>query len=421
MQLILTPVHRYSVSIRERLYPDQESVATMARHCADARYVWNLGLEQRNLLVCYRSARISCVTQQKELVEARKETWLGQGSSWVQQAALRDLDRAFQNWWKNPGHFGRPTWRRAGINEGFAVRELRLKRSNRKWGEVHIPKVGYVRFRLTRAWSDVTAAKSARVTLSRSGQWHVSFVTPPPSMKRKSSGAVVGVDMGIVNTITTSGGEMLRMPSLLSDQEARRKRHLQRRMARQVEGSHRRNRTKHQVAVLAEREKNRRKDWVEKTTTVMVRDFDFIVVENLKIKNMVRSARGTVEQPGTQVKAKSGLNRSIQSQAWGTFRTRLTDKATRADSPVEVIAVPARNTSRRCSVCGHTAKENRESQAVFLCQSCGHRGHADENAAKNILAAGLAVTGRGGTSRATSMVTEHSDPVKRQPLVGAAA
>jgi putative transposase len=227
--------------------------------------------------------------------------------------------------------------------------------------------------------------------------------------------------MGIANSVTTSDGAMLKMPVLLSDQEARRKRHLQRRMARQVKGSNRRKVTKHSFAVLSERESSRRKDWIEKTTTDLVREFDTIAVEDLKIKNMVRSAKGTVKQPGTNVAAKRGLNRSIHAQAWGTFRTRLTDKATRTDSPVLVVAVPAANTSRRCSDCGHVAKENRKSQAVFLCQSCGHHEHADVNAAKNILAAGLAVTGRGGTSHAKTTGSKHSDPMKRQLLVGAAA
>ena len=409
------------MSIRERLYPGRDAETALTRHCADTRFVWNLGLEQRNLWVRGRATRINAASQQRELAEARKETWLASGSSSIQQAALRDLDRAFQNWWKNPRHFGRPTWRRAGVHESFAVRDLSLHHVNRKWGEVHIPKIGFVRFRLTRAWSDIEAAKSARVTLSRSGQWHVSFVSPPPSMKRQSNGAVVGLDMGISTTVAASDGGMLKMPALLSDQGTRRKRHLQRRMAGQVKGSNRRSRTKRQIAVLSERESSRRKDWIEKTTTDLVREFDLLAIEDLKIKNMVRSAKGTVEQPGTNVAAKSGLNRSIHAQAWGTFRTRLTDKATRADSPVLVIAVPAVNTSRRCSDCGHVAKENRESQAVFLCQSCGHHEHADVNAAKNILAAGLAVTGRGGTSHAKPIRVKHSDPAKRQLLEGAAA
>ena len=420
-RLISFSAHRSTVSIRQRLYPDQESVATLIRHCADAHYVWNLGLEQRNLWVRERTAKINYFSQHRELTEARQSfDWLANGSSTIQQEALRDLDRAFQNWWKNPSHFGRPTWRRSGINEGFRVVSLNIKRINRKWGEVHIPKVGFVRFRLTRMWSEVEAARSARITLSRSGQWHVSFVTPPPSIQRHSTGAIVGIDMGIANSVTMSEGETLHMPALLSEQESHRKRHLQRRMSRQAMGSNRRSRTKHQVAVLAEREKSRRKDWIEKTTTDLVREFDVIAVEDLKIKNMISSTRGTVENPGTEVKAKSGSNRSTQSQAWGTFRTRLTDKATWANSPAEIIAVPAANTSRRCSVCGHTAKENRESQAVFLCRSCGHREHADVNAAKNILAAGLAVTGRGGTPHAKTTGSKHSDPVKRQLLVEAA-
>jgi putative transposase len=384
------------MSIFQRLYPDEESAMAMVRHCADARYVWNLGLEQRNLWVHGREVRISSVSQQKELAEARKETWLGEGSSSIQQGALRDLDQAFQNWWKNPGHFERPTWRKAGGNEGFVVRDLHIKQINRKWGEVLVPKVGYIRFRLTRAWSDITSTKSARVTLNRSGQWYVIFVGLPQSIKRQPTGSVVGIDMGVANTVTTSNGDHLQMPVLLSPQEARRKRHLQRRMARQVKGSNRRNRTKQQVAKLCEREAARRKDWIEKTTTELVVEHDLLAIEDLKVKNMVRSGRG-----------KRGLNCTIHAQGWGTFRVRLTDKATRADAPVSVVAVPAKNTSRCCSVCGHTAKENRKSQATFRCQVCKHTEHADVNAAKNILAAGLAVTGRGGTP-------ELVGPMKRQ-------
>ncbi len=394
----------------------------MARHCADARFVWNLGLEQRNLWVRYRSARITSTSQQKELSEARREVeWLGQGSSPVQQAALRDLDRAFQNWWKNPGHFSRPTWRKAGLNEGFYVRDLKIKRINRHWGEVLVPKCGQVRFKISRQWSDIAVTSSARVTLDRAGRWHVSFTSPQPVFSRETTGAVVGIDMGITQSVTTSDGVHLSMPKLLSSGEAQRKRRLQRQMARQQKGSNRRERSKHKVAVLCAREADRRKDWIEKTTTDLVHEFDLIVIEDLKVKNMVRSARGTTETPGKHVAAKSGLNRSIHSQAWGLFRQRLSDKARAAASPVEIIVINPAYTSQRCSECGYTAKENRKSQAVFSCQSCHYTDNADVNAAKNILAAGLAVTGRGGTSHAKPVVAQHSDPTKRQLLEGVAA
>ena len=115
-----------------------------------------------------------------EPAEARKLTWLKEGSSAIQQQALRDLNQAFQNWWKRPDHFGRPTWRKADINEGFAVRDLSVRRINRKWGQVFVPKCGWVKFRVTRERSDIETASSARVTLDRSGRWFVSFTRLAP-------------------------------------------------------------------------------------------------------------------------------------------------------------------------------------------------------------------------------------------------
>nr|WP_298207925.1 transposase [Ferrimicrobium sp.] len=193
--------------------------------------------------------------------------------------------------------------------------------------------------------------------------------------------------------------------------ESQRKRRLQRKMARQVKGSNRRNRTKRQIATLSARERDRRKDWIEKTTTDLVRRYDVICIEDLKIKNMSRSAKGTVARPGKNVRQKAGLNRSISSQAWGLFRQRLTDKSRFATTRSEVVVVNPAFTSQTCAVCGYTDKKNRQSQTVFLCQSCGHTANADVHAAVNIYAAGLAVTGRQGTSHAF----EHSDPAKRQP------
>lgn len=112
---------------------------------------------------------------------------------------------------------------------------------------------------------------------------------------------------------------------------------------------------------------------------------------------MMASARGTLDQPGKNVRAKSGLNRAIARQGWSAFALRLEQKA--EASGAAVVRVPAQNTSLRCIACDHIAKGNRKNQAAFHCQSCGHQDHADVNAAKNILAAGLAVSGRGGIVR----------------------
>ena len=171
--------------------------------------------------------------------------------------------------------------------------------------------------------------------------------------------------MGITSTVTTSDGNHLNMPKLLSPGEAQRKRRLERKLSRQKKGSNRRNQTKLKLAKLTAKEADRRRDWIEKTTTELVHNYHLIVIEDLKIKNMVRSASGTKENPGKNVSQKRGLNRSIHSQAWSIFRKRLEDKAANATSSVLVIAIDPKFTSQTCSCCEHTAKENRNSQAIF--------------------------------------------------------
>jgi transposase len=197
-----------------------------------------------------------------------------------------------------------------------------------------------------------------------------------------------------------STGEVLSAPGL-RETEGKRLLRLQRRLARARRGSNRRQRVEAAIGRLKARESDRRKDWVEKTSTDLARCFDLIRVENLKIKNMVRSARGTIDAPGRNVRAKAGLNRSIHAAGWGLLVARLQDKA-----PGRVEKVNPAFTSQICHACGYCDPGNRESQAVFRCRACGHADHADVNAAKNI-AAGRAVTARGGRPL--------GGPVNREP------
>jgi putative transposase len=190
--------------------------------------------------------------------------------------------------------------------------------------------------------------------------------------------------------------------------EAKRLRRLQQRLARARRGSRTRARTKLAIARVRARETDRRRDWVEKTTTDVARRFDTIRVENLNVRAMTRSARGTCERPGTNVAQKRGLNREIHRHGWGRLVARLKHKAAG-----RLESVPAAYTSQRCSACGHVAPENRKSQAVFQCVACGAGPcHADVNAARNI-AAGRAVTARGdlGTSRSMNREPELCSPV----------
>jgi transposase len=197
-----------------------------------------------------------------------------------------------------------------------------------------------------------------------------------------------------------STGERLYCPGLRA-KEAERLVRLQRGLARARRGSNRRGRLKSQMARLKTREVDRRKDWAEKTSTDLARRFDLIRVENLRITNMTRSAKGTVAEPGRNARQKAGLNRAILAAGWGLLVQRLEHKA-----PGRVEKVNAAFTSQTCNACGHVAVENRQSQAAFHCVACGHQANADVNAARNI-AAGHAVTARGGIPS--------GKPVNREP------
>lgn len=213
------------------------------------------------------------------------------------------------------------------------------------------------------------------------------------------AGDVVGVDRGIAVSAALSTGEPLSVPGL-SDNEARRLLRPQRGPARARRGSIRRRHVRAAIARLRAREADRRGDWVEKTSTDLARRFDVIRVEDLKIKNMVRSARGSAHRPGTNVRAKAGLDRSIPTAGWGVVK-RLEDKA-----PGRAEKINPAYASQCCGVCGTVDATARESRAVFRCRCRGCSGNADVNAARNI-AAGRAVTARGGSPLGR--------PVNREP------
>jgi transposase len=361
--------------------------------------VWNLALEQWSMWTRDRRATPGFVEQCRQLTSARAaEAWLATGSQTVQQQALRDFDQAVKSFFG--GRNRRPTWRKAGVHEGFRVvgpRAQRVQKLNRKWGRVLIPKVGWVKFRLTRTVPD---AKSYRVTRDRAGRWHIAFAAVPLPVHGPGTGEIVGVDRGVVVSAALSTGELLSCPGLSQREQTRLKR-LQRRLARSKRGSNRRTRIKAAIARWKARETDRRKNWVEKTTTDIARCFDVIRVEDLKIRNLTKSARGTVEKPGRNVRQKSSLNRGILANAWGQLVTRLEQKA-----PGRVEKVSPAYTSQTCSVCGHCAPGNRESQAEFRCVACGYGANADVNAARNI-AAGRAVNARRETA---VLVSEKREP-----------
>jgi len=387
---------------RYRLLPSPAQEAVLRGHCAHARYVWNLAVEQHTHWHPGRKSAPGYLEQCRQLTAARAEhDWLAAGSQLVQQQALRDFAQAMAAFFDPVNPAGRPSWRKAGRDEGFrvvAVKPGQVRRLSRHVGEVRVPKAGWVRFRWSRAVPP--GAKSYRVTMDRAGRWHVAFAAIPRPVTAPGNGEVVGVDRGVAVGAALSTGGLLYTPGLTASERKRLLR-LERRLARARLGSNRRGRVRLAIARLKARQTDRRKDWAEKASTDLARRFDVIHVENLDVKSMTRSARGTEEAPGRNVRQKAGLNRGILASGWGLLVRRLEDKA-----PGRVQKIIPAFTSQRCSACGHVDAKSRESQARFVCTACGFAGHADVNAARNI-AAGHAVTARGGDG-----VTR---PVNREP------
>ncbi|MGW0626763.1 RNA-guided endonuclease InsQ/TnpB family protein [Streptomyces sp. NPDC002758] len=395
---------------RFRMYPTRAQEEKMLAHCAHARYVWNLAVEQHSHWYKGRKSAPGFAEQCRQLTEARRENeWLGSGNADVQQQALKAFAKA-RNAMFTAG-FGEPTWRKKYRHEGFRVigtdrvpefdddgtpllnaktgkqvmgRSVVVHKLNRRWAQVRVPGCGWVHFRLTR--TALPNAKTFRVTL-KNGQWHVAFAVIPEPVHAPGTGEIIGIDRGVRITAALSDGRKLNCPQLTVKERAKIRKH-QRRAARASKGSERKAAEYAKAARLKAREADRRKDWCEKTSTTLARTYDVIRFEKLNITNMTASGKGTVERPGKMVKQKAGLNLSILAQGWGLLRRRTEHKA-----PGRVEDVPAPFTSLRCSACGWIEKESRKSQADFVCVSCGFTCNADENAAVNVAA------GQGGFPR----------------------
>jgi hypothetical protein len=244
-------------------------------------------------------------------------------------------------------------------------------------------------------------------------------------------GASVGIDFGVAHTIALSDGRDFNMPALLSKGERRRLRKLElqaahRRAARHAGAgkagtpmSRRERRSYEQIAKLRARQTRRRNDWLHKTTTDLAKSHGLVAVEDIRITNMTRSARGTLQHPGKNVRAKAGLNRSILGMAWGRAVWMLAYKC--PDHGGELIKASAAYSSQTCAECGQVAAESRRSRERFCCVACGHAAPADTNAARVLLQRGLAA--RSGTASGYGVAGRGAlaarQAVKRQPTVEA--
>ena len=285
------------------LLPSPAQEAVLRGHCAHARFVWNLAVEQHAHWRPGRNSAPGYLEQCRQLTQARADhPWLAQGSQMIQQQALRDFAQAVGAFFDPANPARRPSWRKAGRDEGFRIvgrrgKQWDVRRMSRHVGQVWVPKAGWVRFRWSRAVPE--GVKSYRVTMDRAGRWHVAFAADPRPVPAPGTGEVVGIDRGVAVSAALSTGELLQVPGL-TVRGTKRMRRLKRKLARARRGSNRRRRVKLAIARLRARETDRRKDWAEKTTTDIARRFDVIRVEDLRIGNMTHSARGTAKEPGPE-------------------------------------------------------------------------------------------------------------------------
>lgn len=371
------------------------------------RSVWNTALEQRREYR-RRGAWMNYVPQAAELADAKSEhVWLKSAPSHVLQQTLKDLDRAcrthgtFNVRWRSKDRWS-PSFRFPAGNV------IVVERLNRRWGRAKLPKLGWVVFR----WSRSPGGEIRSATVSgRAGCWHVAFLVEDGTVTpEQHAGTPVGIDRGVVVAATSSTGEFHNR-AFAADAEKVRYRRLQQQLSRAAKGSANRRKTLAAMNRVMRRVTDRRVDFCAQTARRLTSRHSVIVLEDLRVRAMTSSAKGTVAEPGHRVRQKAGLNRAILDKGWGRLERAVRSAARRTGT--EVVLVSPAYTSQRCNACGFVAVGNRESQAVFRCRNpgCGHADHADVNAAKNILsAAGHAVPACGDLGIARSVKQEPAAP-----------
>jgi putative transposase len=293
------------------------------------------------------------------------------------QKPLADLDKSFFKCFTKAGGF--PRFKKKGNHDsihfpqGFKIDGSKL----------YIPKLGWVKF--FKSSNIVGEIKSVTVSSDGLGNWFAAIAVEQDNIVLDRVGSEIGIDVGISKFAACSDGTFEYSPKPYTSLRKRLK-ILQRAVARKKKTSNNRKKAQKKVTKLHARIANIRKDFLHKTSTKLSKNHAMIVVEDLKISNMSSSASGTMEKPGVNVSAKSGLNRSILDQGWGEFRRQL--KYKQEWSGGIFVAVNPKHTSQTCNECGYVDKSNRLTQSHFVCLSCGHKSNADTNAAKNILRAG---------------------------------
>ena len=394
------------------LRPNGKQERDMRRFAGACRFVFNKALDLQQKRYAEGQKKLNYAELCKALTAWRREpeiAWLADAPIHPLQQSLKDLERAYQNFFAKRAAF--PNFKKKGRSASFRYPDAKQFKLDAANGRIFFPKLGWMKLRLSRPV--LGQLKNATVGLS-AGKWFVSLQTEQevanPIPKATSA---IGVDLGVARFATFSDGTFVEPLSSFKRHEARLAR-AQRRLSRKVKFSSNWRKAKAKVQRIHARIANARRDFLHKTTTALSQNHALVVVEDLQVKSMSRSAKGTRAQPGKHVRAKSGLNRSILDQGWSEFRRQLEYKMAWVGGLV--LAVPPHHTSQTCPACGHVHAGNRATQASFKCLACDFEGHADHVGALNVLARGHRVMACGGdVSRSGSAKNPNAAPAKQEP------
>ena len=389
-----------------RAYPDPEQASVLNRTFGCVRVVWNRTLAWRHQRYYGEQVKTN-FTQANAYLTAMKATedlaWLNEVASVPLQQAIRHQQVAFSNFFAKRARYPRYKSRNGRQSAEYTRSGFRYR-----YGQLFLAKMD-TPLEFTWSWPDVDVAliDPTTVTVSRDpcGRWYVSLaVDVADPVQLPATGAVVGVDLGIKDFAVTSDGEKIPNPRNLAKRERNLARY-QRRLARCQKGSANRAKARAKVARAHRKVRASRTDFLHRASARLVRDRDVIVLEDLAVKNMVRNR---------------SLAKAISDCGWGEFRRQLEYKAATAGRHVIVIDrwYPS---SKTCSACGYLLASLSLSTRTWQCPSCGIRHDRDVNAAKNILAAGLAVGTRDGADACGADVSHPGSPrvqsaVKQEPL-----
>jgi putative transposase len=367
------------------LRPNGQQERLMRRFAGSCRFVFNKALALQKERYEQGEKKLGYAGLCKLLTEWRNSPdtdWLADAPVHPLQQTLRDLERAYSNFFAKRADF--PSFKKKGQHDSFRYpdpKQIKLDPDN---GRVFLPKLGWLRYRRSR---DVLGAvKNVTVSLS-CGKWFVSIQTEREVEQPIPQGDAVGIDMGIARFATLSDGTFyVPLGSFKRHEAALRK--AQQAMSRKTKFSKNWRKAKTRVQLIHSRIGNARRDYLHKISTAISKNHAMVCIEDLQVRNMSKSAAGTADAPGRNVRAKSGLNKSILDQGWFEFRRQLEYKM--AWNGGWLITVPPQYTSRTCPCCGHVSADNRRTQARFECVECGFEENADVVGAINVLRAGHA-------------------------------